>query len=61
MEIITICFQTPQDFSGFRKLAHPDVISYDISNLEVVCKCDRNKIEKAITQFGGMVIEDKKS
>lgn len=59
MEILTLRFQTPHDFHGFRRFIKEAMVSYNIANLEVVCKCEMKQIATAITQFGGLIIEQK--
>ena len=54
---ITLQFQTPQDFQGFRKWAQEYITSYSVQQLSITCNCQVNHIADAITKFGGTIIE----
>jgi hypothetical protein len=57
METITLQFQTPQDLSGFRKVAKIKVTEVSIRELTVVCDCENTDIALAMNSFGAVVIK----
>lgn len=57
MEIVKIQFQTPQDFQRFRKLATERIVSFDIAELSMVCRCIMSDIVNAINYCGATITD----
>jgi hypothetical protein len=59
MEKVTLQFQTPQNLTGFRKLLSGDAkFTVDVANLTITCSCSQLDIEKAIKNFGAVIIHN---
>jgi hypothetical protein len=57
MDTITLQFQTPQDLSGFRKMAGSKVTQVSIKDLTLTCSCSMKDIAHAINVFGAVAID----
>ncbi|HYH16829.1 MAG TPA: hypothetical protein VD794_16470 [Flavisolibacter sp.] len=56
MDTITLQFQTPQDLSGFRKMAGNKIVEVNIKELVLTCHCNLPDIANAMNYFGAKVI-----
>jgi hypothetical protein len=57
MKTITLQFQTPQDLSGFRKMAVLKIIEVQIKELRLACECSMLDLEKEINYYGAKIID----
>ncbi|HYH14758.1 MAG TPA: hypothetical protein VD794_06055 [Flavisolibacter sp.] len=60
MQTIILQFQTPQDLSGFRKMAADYITDVSILHLTIRCKCNLPEIALAMNYYGAKVLDNQK-
>jgi hypothetical protein len=57
VEIITLQFQTPQEFSRFKKKVTTEIIEYNIRDLTITLRCTEEIHASAIKNMNAKIIK----
>ena len=57
MHLVTFQFQTPQDLSSFRKKVEGSTFEINIRELTLLCRCSKEHLDLAITNFRATVLK----